>query len=280
MKLKNITLFIYETRSLELALFSINKSTEYIQFGKIILATTYEISHSTGLANQEIINVIQINPEISYSEYIIKGLPNIIETDYVLITQWDSWVTNPSKWSDEFLSYDYIGAPWPNKNKNNVGNGGFSLRSKRLLHAAKKIGGNDFHPEDIFICQLHRQELEEKHEIRFAPTSIASDFSFERQLPHKVTFGFHGLFNFLFVLSNKEIIDYIESKKFLLGGIDGYDLIENLRCRGDLEIARILLHYSVAKKNHKEERLHKRTNKKIILSLLARKFSRLFTRAI
>ena len=43
-------------------------------------------------------------------------------------------------WRPEFLDYDYIGAVWPHVlDKYNVGNGGFSLRSKALLEACRAL---------------------------------------------------------------------------------------------------------------------------------------------
>lgn len=43
---------------------------------------------------------------------MIKELNKYIETDYVLIVQYDGFILNPKAWMDEFLEYDYIGAPW------------------------------------------------------------------------------------------------------------------------------------------------------------------------
>jgi hypothetical protein len=55
----------------------------------------------------------------------------------ILIYQEDSIIFKNN--IDDFLHWDYIGAPWPehqNDNKNGVGNGGISLRSKSIM---KKI---------------------------------------------------------------------------------------------------------------------------------------------
>ena len=63
-------------------------------------------------------------------------LKKYIDTDFCLIIQGDGFVIHPENWTDEFLKYDYIGAPWRNLAHYSfirVGNGGFSLRSKKLL---------------------------------------------------------------------------------------------------------------------------------------------------
>ena len=51
-----------------------------------------------------------------------------------------------NRWRDEFLEYDYIGAPWnvPAGSRNNIGNGGFSLRRK-FLEVSSKLRYN---PDD------------------------------------------------------------------------------------------------------------------------------------
>lgn len=48
--------------------------------------------------------------------------------EYLIIYQEDSLIFK--KFDDKFLKYDYIGAPWVNRN---VGNGGFSFRNKNIM---------------------------------------------------------------------------------------------------------------------------------------------------
>jgi len=122
-----------------------------------------------------------------------------VKTDHVLIFQYDGFILNPSAWTDEFLRYDYVGAPWHGPGSPQVGgNGGFSLRSKRLLDLIgknyRKIGGQIF-PEDLWICEKARPFLE-KEGIKFAPKEISSIFSKEgneRGVFWNGEFGFHGI---------------------------------------------------------------------------------------
>lgn len=73
-----------------------------------------------------------------------------IKSRHFLIFQTDSCLLKEGV--DEFLQYDYIGAPWPHM-KNMVGNGGFSLRSRdfclRVCNTAKR--GND--NEDVYFAK-------------------------------------------------------------------------------------------------------------------------------
>lgn len=131
-----------------------------------------------------------------YSEFCIKHLANYIETEHVLIIHPDGYILNPSAWDDEFLQYDYIGATWWYKDNMNVGNGGFSLRSKKLLDILAKIDIHQTHPEDDVICRQYRYYLEEEHGIRFAPEEVANRFSIEaygvQDKRYNGAFGFHG----------------------------------------------------------------------------------------
>jgi hypothetical protein len=103
-------------------------------------------------------------------------------------------------WINEFTDYDYIGAPWW-YDSNNVGNGGFSLRSMKLLQALQDCRLTDLHPEDDRICRKYRELLEISYNIKFAPETVAKVFSFEpnQKTTHIKTncFGFHGISNLI-----------------------------------------------------------------------------------
>jgi hypothetical protein len=140
-------------------------------------------------------------------------LPKHIDTSHALFIHYDSWVVNPSAWTDEFLEYDYVGAPWfwfPDKN---VGNSGFCLRSRRLMDFMV-THADEFPlamPEDVTLCRSYRPALE-RHGFRFAPVGLAGRFSFERAAywSHDEIFGFHGLFNWPLVLNEAEISERLK----------------------------------------------------------------------
>ncbi|WP_223276217.1 DUF5672 family protein [Sphingomonas daechungensis] len=135
-----------------------------------------------------------------YSEFVLRGLGEHVMTSHALIIQWDGFVLDAARWDPRFLDYDYIGAPWPQfLDGHNVGNGGFSLRSRRLMDACRDPHFVLGHPEDIAICRTNRTFLELKG-LKFADRSLAERFSFERGDPVGPTFGFHGIFNLIPVL--------------------------------------------------------------------------------
>lgn len=185
---------------------------------------------------------------IEYSLFTLYSLGQLIETDFCLVVQNDGWVIDGRNWRDEFFNYDFIGAPILNlvEFKNNrfhrrlhfsewtkycdnlpinmaeTQNGGFSLRSRKLLDAFQQlqlnfelsppdlIHGNSnspvgfswerneaLHLEDFVICGYHRLTLM-AHGIRFAPTDLAARFAgdrffvqFYKQIPMSDLLGVH-----------------------------------------------------------------------------------------
>jgi hypothetical protein len=145
-----------------------------------------------------ILRIDRVGSARAYSEFVLRDLAGFIKTAQVLIVQWDGFVLDAAEWDPAFQRYDYVGAPWPQfKDGHDVGNGGFSLRSKRLLEACRAPGFQSAHPEDVAICRINRDFLEQDHGLRFADRETAERFSFEREAPEGRTFGFHGVFNMI-----------------------------------------------------------------------------------
>lgn len=123
-----------------------------------------------------------------YSKFILENLFEETDRNHVLIVQQDGFILFPELWDGSWLRFDYIGAPWPFYPY--VGNGGFSLRSRKLLEITKGLyqqGEN----EDTTICVRNRKALEMRG-IVFAPANIAEIFSQELIHPRHRTFGFHS----------------------------------------------------------------------------------------
>jgi hypothetical protein len=141
-----------------------------------------------------------------YSRFMLRNLAEHIETSHALCVQWDGFVLNAQAWDPQFLEYDYIGAVWPHfADGHNVGNGGFSLRSRRLLEACTKLPFDEIQPEDVVIGRVYRRRLEEQG-LRFAPDSVARRFAYERTPSTGKEFGFHGAFNLVRYLRRKDAL--------------------------------------------------------------------------
>ena len=199
-KLPNITLVCVDCINHNAAIHAIKQSIKEIKFGKVLFLTDRQF-YSTKF-KVKIIDTIKSKEQ--YSEFMIKELGNYIDTEFCLVIQADGFIINPKLWDNDWLNYDYIGAPWW-YDSDNVGNGGFSLRSKTLLkvvsgyigYYSNVISPIELHPEDDFICRKLRFLLKTEFNIKFAPEEIAAKFSYEpnKKYPKFLnnTFGFHGL---------------------------------------------------------------------------------------
>jgi uncharacterized protein DUF5672 len=215
--LPQVTLCCVDALNHALALRALARCRRDVRFGRTVFVTD-AIPRDVDVPDG--INVVvagAIRSQEDYSRLVMKGLLPHFESTHVLLVQWDGYVVHPGAWSPEFLDTDYVGAPWPDAPKGgNVGNGGFSLRSRKLLTTLT----DDRFPlltynEDTTICTLHRPRLEAEFGIRFASEEMARRFSFElddRDVRAGIqTFGFHGVFNLHRVEGEDEIVTMAES---------------------------------------------------------------------
>jgi len=223
--LSRVTCFaIDNTKRIEQTINALHTCKNVVNFGKVKLVTTpeYVEKYKDECAIDGILVEEQVLPLTNideYNFYILYKLHEHIDTDYVLLVQDHAFIINPDAWMDEFYDYDYIGAPWPIRERayitpfgehQRVGNGGFSLRSKKLLEVPlhewipfkvaevasdfyKMFGGNNTN-EDGNIT-VHNKHLYEKCGCKIAPIEIAKYFSYESPVPENrgiIPFGFHN----------------------------------------------------------------------------------------
>jgi hypothetical protein len=205
-KLPQVTLIGIDCLNLERVQKALDISSEHIEFAEVKLLTSLP---TDDMRKVEIRNLDTIE---KYSEFCIRDLVKYVSTDYVLLVQYDGFVLNPNSWDAEFLRYDYVGAPWfakeeywferfnfPEELRNTyvVGNGGFSLRSKKFLETSSRLADQGifetYHPEDLVMCVHHRKEMQDAG-IVFALPEVAEKFSIEgHNHTYDAQFGFHGL---------------------------------------------------------------------------------------
>jgi len=160
---------------------------------------------------------VDINP-IGIEDYnfmMVKHLWPFIRTEHVLVVQYDGMAVHKQYWQDRFLDYDYIGAvwPWPHHPPGfKVGNGGFSLRSRKLLNTLKdkRVIQRPNLPmyEDLYIG-VHYKDFLVEQGIRIADEATAAEFSQEHPPGAHATFGFHGTFNVPYYLTPHDIETFI-----------------------------------------------------------------------
>jgi SAM-dependent methyltransferase len=205
--LDQVTLCCIDCVNVPLAVQAMRRSLDACAFSKALLFTSQPVADAG-----EGIEVVQIPPIRSkreYSIFLVKKMPEYVKTDHALIVQWDGYVTRPDAWDPAFLDCDYIGAPWPpDLSPNPVGNGGFSLRSRKLMDALldPSFPEDAIVHEDQAICVHFRPRLESEFGIRFAPVDVAGRFSHETVHSGRPTFGFHGPQN-LWMYWNGQDID-------------------------------------------------------------------------
>lgn len=190
MKIKNTTLVCIDGLDIDRAIDSVNISKHYCEFEDIKLLSHIDSDF------EYLVKIPPITSITEYSEFVLKELTKYVETDYVLITQHDGFILNPSAWNEDFFNYDYLGAPWNLRNWV-VGNGGFSLRSKKLLIITSHIYNmfdieKNKYPEDFIICGYFRDFLERHHNIKFPSVEFADTFSVEDRGKWTGQFGFHS----------------------------------------------------------------------------------------
>lgn len=172
---------------------AIRKSCEGIDFGDV-----------------KLIQLSVIVDVDSWNKAVIYELYKYVDTAFCLFIHHDGYVINPELWNDNWLDYDYIGAPWPLPMDDysyrtpegeliRVGNS-VGLRSKEILEAPTELGlewrsyyGNT--NEDGFLT-VHNRKILEDNGIVFAPLEVAKYFSKEHEIAENEglsTFIFHSL---------------------------------------------------------------------------------------
>lgn len=142
-----------------------------------------------------IVPIRRLTSSDAYSAFLLSSLVDHVGSSHCLVAQWDGHIVNARRWRAEFLQYDYIGASWPQfADGQDVGNGGFSLRSRRLMELCRAPQFIPLHPEDLAIGRTNRARLEAQG-IRFASREMADEFSTERTGDITRSFGYHGVFN-------------------------------------------------------------------------------------
>lgn len=153
--------------------------------------TNIKLLTSRNIESPYVVKIDPITSKTEYSEFTLKKLVNYINTEFCLISQWDGFIVDFDKWNSDFLSYDYIGAPWFWKhNKTLGGNGGFSLRSKRIMEFIKNLPYDPKYAEDEFICEINGQHLVDNG-FSFPPEQLAKTFSIEGE-KYNGSYGFHS----------------------------------------------------------------------------------------
>ena len=212
-RLEDVSLFSVSGVNIEDTLFALWISQRRIRFNNSVLITDKTFSRFPRWLTVITTEDYKFDSINKYNYFCVFELHKYVDTSFILLIQADGFVLRPKKWLNKFLQFDYIGAPWPiveNSyidpfgNRQRVGNGGFSLRSKKLLsvplnHAVEWDTNNknfnhfgyELNSEDGIIC-VHNRKIYEDAGCIFAPISVAAEFATEHKLiESRKSFGFH-----------------------------------------------------------------------------------------
>lgn len=194
-KISNVTLVSVATTEVEATAKAIEYSVKELCFERVLLLSHYDPTPGNNV--YEHIKIKPFNNVGEWGRFVVFDLYKYIDTDYIILIHADGFIVNPDSWRDEFLEYDYIGAPWPLPKDNfsfrdyygniiRCGNS-VSLRSKKMLNLPSELkldwesAKDIFFHEDGFLCVKNRHILQAEG-IKYAPLSIAAHFSRERTL--------------------------------------------------------------------------------------------------
>jgi hypothetical protein len=148
----------------------------------------------------QIINIVpNYKTMIDYNKLLTNpSFWDHIEYDRVLIFQHDSGLLKSG--IEEFLKWDYIGAPW--KFQEHGGNGGLSIRNPRVMfNICQKFKYNHECNEDVWFCNKMK-ELN----MNIAPREVCSMFSVE-SIYKTGTLGYHAMDKYLLKIQVETILN-------------------------------------------------------------------------
>ena len=205
--ISNITLVAVATTEVDATAKALEYSTRRLSFDRVLLISNY--NPDPGCTTYEHITIQPFDSVGEWGKFVVFELHKYIHSDYIILIHADGFIVNPQSWDDEFLKYDYIGAPWPIPKDDfsyrdyfgniiRMGNS-VSLRSLKILRMPSEIGldwetaDHGFFHEDGFLCVQNRHILQGEG-IAYAPLSVACRFSREKTIPENKgikPFAFH-----------------------------------------------------------------------------------------
>ena len=175
----------------------LEKCKAVADFGAVKLLTHFPVEY------EHKVEIMPLKSLVAYSIWCLTEMYRHFDTDMVMIVQRDGWIINPQSWNPDWLQYDYIAPLFVQHD--DVGSGGFSMRSKRIMEAAaKRYRPWDGTDEDAHTLQKKVGSYEDgvlslqmKYDgFKYAPLDEGAKFAAggNRNVAyyHPYPFGFHG----------------------------------------------------------------------------------------
>lgn len=202
LQLPQVTLIIADGLNAHRAKNVIDICKSKCDFGAIKLLTHLPVE------SEYRVEIMPLKSLVAYSIFCLTEMYKHIETEFVLVVQRDGWILNPDTWTDDWLQYDYVAPLFVQHD--DVGSGGFSLRSKRIMEAAalrtQAVSGRtwDGTDEDAHLIQQSLGNYEDgvlslqmKYDgFKYLPKDEAGKFcqggNRNGNYYYSHSFGFHG----------------------------------------------------------------------------------------
>src|SRR5687768_7626393 len=98
-KISKTTLCCIDCINHHLAIRALRSSMASCSFERVVFLTDRFFE----LPGIETVRIPTLRSREAYSAFVLHALADHIETEFVLLIQWDGYVVNPAAWQDEFL---------------------------------------------------------------------------------------------------------------------------------------------------------------------------------
>ena len=98
-RLPDVTLVLIDGTCPELSRLSLQDSMAQLDCPEVLVCSPYDID----VPGTQWIKTPNWSDRLGPSAFIWYELPDLVKTDWMLLTSWDAWVIDASLWSNEFL---------------------------------------------------------------------------------------------------------------------------------------------------------------------------------
>lgn len=172
--------------------------SEFVATTKLVSRMTADGRLHTASLERHGFDALPRNTTDGYSRLLTSPrFWQFVNADHVLIFQTDSVLCSLSPWRvDDFLEYDYVGAPWQvSYDGITVGNGGLSLRNaKTMLAITRQYPYTGDEHEDLYFSRALKNMQDGGRHIHLPTPTVARNFAYETGLPPTLaSFGVHKM---------------------------------------------------------------------------------------
>jgi hypothetical protein len=205
----SVSLVILETRYHGLATMALQHWTRRINFKEVLVFSDKNLL--PGSKWVPIAPLTDVNRD--YGDIMVRGMWPFLNSDYMILINWDTPLRDSNLWSEDFFDYDYIGSmwPWQAPHNDNPDHCGISWRSKRLLEAMRYPSVESVTDSVPYhVSHQMEQVMRNKFQIRMSEQDMNRRFVLELdQNDTGNSFAVRGLWNIINCFSRDVSEGYI-----------------------------------------------------------------------